>query len=551
MRFLLSLSVLLLAGAGTLPSTAQEAVSQEDAAPRTFLVELGRPGLEVEVNGTAYEADEHGTLRLELPVAPQMTLRFRSLNAAWTLDAVRTVPDESADVAVYWNLASELRPTKVTPAPSPPPPDPCRSSRSLRCRQARWTRFEEALDRQDCAAVLATIRELETGFPEMLTAGPAVAAFAQARLQCGLSAGDEAQIRRAVEQASSYRDGELWCEPAGSRLLARGFEALEELDTAADSAAAARRICGAESTVPLEWEFYFRLRSGEVERMAALAAEAPGRLRPFLEAWLDSRRGECRSEVELEASGDLPCRGLPQDFCSRQYGRILLACGNERADFATASRYLRSALPADPATWNELPGSRQLTLELAEAELLSGDAASAVRHYERLLQTGGADGAEDPALWRLYGDALVLSGEPSRAAAAYDGARRGLEAGSVDYAVVINNLCVLGAGPSEAQSDAPGLEVLESAVRELPEDEERLRVWLLHNLLSLRIRRLERESDLDAQEKLARLEELRGPFTDYQRRLAALAADGPVSFGAGSGVSLEMFDGRRFALVLP
>lgn len=579
----LALLALVLLGGAVPAGGAGPPQAEEEAAFRTFLVETGEPGLPVDVNGHEYVTDDRGTLRLTMRASAGETLRFRSRDPAWALDEVRTVPVEDPSVPVLWDLTSELRraPPERPPleerfvtespaaeeeatatAPEPPAvaPDPCRGGGSLRCRQAKWARFERAMARRDCDAALADVDELVVEYPELATAGDSVAAFAKAYLDCGLVRFDESLIRRSITVASSYRGGELWCGPE-SRLLARAFEALGDTAAAADSAAAAQESCEASATGALEWEFYFRFRRGERERCAALAEQSPRRLGLFLRAWLELARGQCAAEeVELEPSGDLPCRGLPQEFCSRQYGRLLIACGEEPEDYQAAARYLRAALPLDPAVWTDLltGEERQLVAELAEAETLAGDHAAAVDLYRRLVDNAPeTDDGQQATLWRLYGDALFSAAESDEgrrdAVSAYERARRDLAPDSVDFAIVTNNLCVLRdklAKSMDGEELARDLADLETALDDaVPADERRLRLWLKHNLLSVRIHLLERETDLDAQEKLKRLEELRLPFAEYRREVEALAAGAP---GPPSG-SLEKYEyqGRRFVIAVP
>jgi hypothetical protein len=567
-----------------IPLFALGTLAAAAAAPRTFIVELGVPGLAVDVNGTAATADAGGTLHLTVDAAAGEVLRFRSRAAAWTLDARRTVPAEDPAIPILWDLTSEVRPAPpptppTAPAPpepaaaAPPPPaadDPCRDRLSIRCRRARWAAFDDAVARRDCAAALAAAGALAADYPELLATADGAAALAAAYLDCGLGAGGErrgALLRRAIEIAAGYGEGELWCRGPQSRLLARAYEVLGEEEEAAASAAAARARCPADGDqAALEWEVYFRFRLGELERCAALAASAPRRLGLFLRAWLELARGECAAAVELEPSGDLPCTGLPQEFCSRQYGRWLLACGHGGDDYAAAARYLRAALPADPADWDDLAaggdGDRLdgALAELAEAELLSRDYAAAARHFERLLRPGETVDAEtaveEPAemdaeratLWRLYGDALMLAddGDAGRRAAlaAYETSRGGLPPLSLAVAVVTNNVCVHRA--RLGVDTGADLDALEAALEHLPEDVldiRRLRLWLTHNLLALRIRRLESDAELGAQEKLVRLQELRAPFAAYQRELEALSGE--------AHLEAIVHEGRRFALALP
>jgi tetratricopeptide (TPR) repeat protein len=550
--------------------------AQQEIPERTFLVELGEPGLAVEVNGQETVTDDHGTLRFTVRVGAGGFLRFRSADPAWTLNVVRTAPVDDPAIPVLWDLTSELH--RVEPPPEATGVDPCDGRRSLHCRQAMWSRFERALERRDCRRAIDALADLEREYPELLTGADSVTAFATAYLDCGLAADDDLMVRRAVDLLASQGEGEMWCGVAESRLLARGYEALDELATAAEGAAAARPLCAAsrhgDDRPALEWEFYFRYRLGAWERAAALAEAATGRLGLFLTAWLDLARGECGTEVEAEPSGDLPCRGLPQDFCSRQYGRILLACGTDTADFEAASTYLAAALPVDPAAWDEILAGdgRQLVLELAEAEVLAGDHAEAIRLYERLLEDvteAQADGAERAKLYRLYGDALLSSSVEDdtvvAALSAYELARRELDGDPVAFAIVMNNICVLrGRLPEPTDPDriASDLTTLEAALRDVPEEEDRLRLGLTRNLFSLRIRRLEKETGLDTPERLARLQELRGPFMEYQRELEALNEDelglpaaplGGPGGTAGDGAALERIrqGGRRFAVALP
>lgn len=539
--------------------------AQQAPPERTFLVELGEPGLTVEVNGKEAVTDDQGTLRVTVRVGAGGLLRFRSRDSEWSLNVVRTAPVDDPAIPVLWDLTSEL--SRIEP-PEAAPADPCRGARSLRCRQARWSRFQSALERRDCRNAIDALADLEKEYPELLTGADSATAFATAYLDCGLAGGDDLLIRRAVDLLASQGD-EMWCGVAESRLLARGYEALDELATAAEGAAAARPLCAAhergDGTPALEWEFYFRHRLGALERAKELADAAPGRLGLFLTAWLEVARGECRTEVEPEPSGDLPCRGLPQDFCSRQYGRILLACGTETEDFEAASTYLSAALPVDPTAWSDLLAGegRQLVLELAEAEVLAGDYDEAIRLYEQLLDdvlNTELDAAERAKLYRLYGDALLSSSaeeDTVRAAlSAYELARRELDSDPVALAIVVNNICVLRGRlpePMDTHRIASDLETLEAALSQVPEEENRLRLWLKRNLFSIRIRRLEQAADLEAQERLARLQELSGPFMEYQRELEAMSDDDfGLPSGAG-GAALERIrqGGRRFAVALP
>lgn len=557
------------------------------AIPRIILIDLGVPGVALDVDGQpAGTTDENGLLRLELDAEDGDVLHLRSADPAWELDVARMVPPaDSGASAVYWDLTTERRPRSpedvVEEAPgdvSPvdgdeavegaeplvsvaPPPDPCGDPGSLRCRQARWNRFEDALGRGDCAAALRTAQSLAADEPALLDTRDTVLRFAEAYLDCGLSATSEdrreAWLRRAAELVLGFGDGELWCEAAPSRLAAFAFDALDAPEAALDALASARDRCAPDTLPPLEWAVYFRLRRGEVEEAAALAAATPGRTGRFLAAWVANAGGDCRGpEVELEASGDLPCTGLPQELCARQYGRILLACGNEPGDFAAAARYLRASLPVDPDARRALadgPGRETLAL-LAEAEMAKREFAAAADVFEVLLRRPPEDPASAADLWRRYGDALMLGaeGEPGwRAAlAAYDRARRGLAPGSLDLALVMNNVSVLHGRLDEASGSdelARDLEALEATLGALPDEERWLRLWLRHNLFLLEIRRLEGDPTLAATEKLERLEALREPVREYQQELRSL----DITPGTGASERTIMVRGRRFALALP
>ncbi len=571
-----ALALLLAAAAGGGDLAAAEEV-------RTFVVYVGQPNVSIEINGKGIqETDADGNLRFSVDAAAGDEMRFRALSAGLQLDAVRTVPVEDPTIPILWDLSEEVR-TADRPdvtlrddaagedaaaeaaaesKEAPRPADECRGRKSLQCMQAGWTRFTERVARGHCRSALEAAHELIARYPELLSGRETVAGLAAAYLDCGLSETGkrrESRIRRALELLERYRDGELWCSTEESRALARGYEALGEIEAAAGSAARGRARCGEEQSAALEWQFYFQIKLGRIARSAELIDQAPRRLGLFLRAWIDSLPGDdaprdCRARIELDPSGDLPCAGLPQEFCSRQYGRILLRCPTTRDDFVTAARYLRASLPVDPRAWEDPDGeSRGVVVMLAEAEYFSEDFSEAARLYAHLLsRAAAADPEVHATLLRRYADSLVLA-DPSgsgldRALQTYQSVRKLLAADAVALATVINNICVLRsrlARPGNVESAAAGadLESLAAALETVPEEAQRLRLLLRISLLTLQVERVELDTSLSNREKLKRLRKLRAPFEEYQEEIK--------NFIGTSSTEIIMHKGRLFALALP
>ncbi len=560
MRTLEILALLIVLATAFASAAFAGAQVSGEAAERTFLIYVGEPGLAVEVRVTSEDdearfaavSDAGGNLRLTLPVAPGESLHIRARDTVYALDVVRIVPAEEAAVPILWDLSAALeRAPPPEPAAdekdaaledvAPPVEDPCRDHRSLLCRRQAWTRFEEAYLRRDCEAALQAYGRLVADYPELTGSGDAVAAFGEAHLECAgdtVSERRQERLRRAVELLEGFADGELWCRPRESRLLALAYEGLGNPATAAASAGRARTRCASGETAALEWEFYFRVQLAETETAAALAAAAPRRLGLFLSAWLELVRGECGTSVELEADGELPCRGLPRDFCSRRYGRILLGCGETPADQATAARYLLASLPVDPQERERLPdGGRHVLVLAAEAELMGGRYDAAARLYDEVLSDPGY--ASQTALRFRRAEALAFAGgaEADRAAFdAYEELRTARDEDAV-AAVVLNNLCVLRARLGATLADPSFREDLAALERALPglAEEPYLELLLRHSLLTLRIHLLERDTSMGAAEKLDRLKDLRGPFKAHQAELAAYGArgDGMIEVAGG------------------
>ncbi|MCP4658016.1 MAG: hypothetical protein GY856_21615 [bacterium] len=557
---------------------------------RTFVVYVGQPEVSIEINGKSIrETDADGNLRFSVEVAAGDEMHFRALSAGLQLDAVRTVPVEDPEIPILWDLSSQVRAADrpdVTlrdddagedPAAAAAAdgigdvdrlPDECRGRKSLKCMQAAWTRFTDRVARGQCRSALEAAEELIVGYPELRNGRDTVASLAAAYLDCGLAETGQrrrSRIRRSIDLLEGYREGELWCDPEESRVLARGYETLGEIEAAAQSAARAQARCGDEQSAALEWHFYFRVKLGQLERSAELADRAPRRLGLFLRAWMDSLPGgdatqDCRAQVELNPSGDLPCAGLPREFCSRQYGRILLHCGTTRDDFVTAARYLRASLPLDPRGWEDLAGeSRSFVVMLAEAEYLSENFSEAARSYEELLSRPSAAGPEPPGevevhatLLRRYADSLVLahpeSSELERALETYQSVRKLLASDAVALATVVNNICVLRSrlgrpGEVESEQARADLESLAAALEAVPEEARRLRLLLRISLLTLQVEMLELDTDLSSREKLKRLQKLRAPFEEYREEIE--------NFVGTSSTEIIKHKGRLFALALP
>jgi hypothetical protein len=293
-------------------------------------------------------------------------------------------------------------------------------------------------------------------------------------------------------------------------------------ETAAAAAAQGRSDCPEGGNVALEWEFYFRMQLGQTDAAATLAALAPRRLALFFTAWLELAGGVCGQDVELEADGELPCRGLPREFCSRQYGRILLSCGKSPADYATAARYLGASLPLDPEAGANLgeEGRRLLALT-AEAELLSGRYAEALRLYDEILRH--PESAQETGLRHHRAEALRLLRTPAseRAALAAYEDLRGEGQNDVIAAVFLNNLAVLRVRLGARLSDenlARDLKDLEALLDTLDTVDEP-NLLLRHSLLTLNLYLLEHETALSSAEKLARLQQLQAPFVVYREEL--------------------------------
>lgn len=535
----------------------------EGAEERTFLIYVGEPGLALEAAVTPKEgtdgevraagvSDAGGNLRLRLAAAPGDSLHLRARDTALALDVVRVVPAEEASVPILWDLSAALEKapppeppaaeTEATEPVEPPPPDPCRDRRSILCRRQAWARFEDAYQRHDCEAAIAACGRLVAEYPELLGSSDVVAAFGEAHLDCASDARGgprQERLRRAVELLEGYADGELWCRPRESRLLALAYDGLGDPAAAAASAGRARPRCAPEQTAALEWEFYFRVQLADTEAAATLAEMAPRRLGLFLTAWLEFVRGECVTRVELEEDGELPCRGLPREFCSRRYGRILLGCGETPADQATAARYLLASLPVDPQEREHLPdGGRHVLLLAADAERLGGRYAAAARLYDEVLSDPAYRSRRDLRFRRAEALAFANDPESDRAALeAYEDLRGDVVGQSALEAVVLNNLCVLrarlgaGLGDVKLREDLAALDAALGTLAEKTYPELLLR----HSLLTLRIHLLERDTSMSDAEKLKRLKKMRRPFEALQAELAAHGArgDGMIEVAGG------------------
>lgn len=539
-------------------------VQAGEAVERTFLIYVGEPGLALEAAVTAEDggdgevrstavSDAGGNLRLTLAAAPGDSLHLRARDTAFALDVVRVVPAEEASVPILWDLSAALEraappePPPVEaepaePAEAPPAPDPCRNRRSILCRHQAWTRFEKAYRDRDCEAAMGAYRRLVAEYPELLGSGDVVTEFGEAHLECARGEPRQERLRQAVELLEGFADGELWCRPRESRLLAMAYQGLGEPAAAAQSAGRARPHCTPEETAALEWEFYFRVQLAETEAAAALAAMAPRRLGLFLTAWLELIRGECGTRVELEEDGELPCRGLPREFCSRRYGRILLGCGETPADQATAARYLLASLPVDPQERESLPdGGRHVLMLAADAERLGGRYAAAARLYDEVLADPSYRSRTELRFRRA--ESLAFAGDPESDRAALEayeelrGSGDAREGEDALTAILLNNLCVLRARLGATLADAKlreDLAALEAALHTLGEKTD-LELLLRHSLLTLRIHLLEHDTSMSAAEKLKRLKKLRKPFETLQAELAAYDArgDGMIEVAGG------------------
>lgn len=454
-RFAVCLQLVLIVVAGL---TTRDAYGQTVTELR---LEFGKPGLEVRLDGKPVgTTNGEGRLVIRVEVEDGQVLVVEAVGPTVEARVERRILE--AGVPDTWLLDGELRPREQpeqspTPAPAPvpapasapdpappvvdPPPrqpreaeDPCADPSRFGCLQRQLRELEGDLEVGDCRAALPRLESLLLP----VDTAPHIDAIQQTAgwyLRCGVRQDEAAWLRRAVELLEAAP--RLPCQARRARQLAAAYETLAAsepqstapavLERAVEYFGDARQRCTASARVPLEWQLYFLLATGEASRALEVAAAAgpqePG-FQAFVHAWTlgftgvvtgtdeASRPQACTGAADLaEQDGPLPCRGLPQAYCREQVGLALVSCAEDRDAHLQAAAYLTPLLgdvdSGDSVT--DFEPSPRLRRLVAESWLQGEDFAAAAHHYHDLLAALEARGETPPSAdARRYGDAVLF-----------------------------------------------------------------------------------------------------------------------------------------------
>lgn len=589
--------VLLLALVPVRSAGAQEPGNAEETDPaghvdpadefveRLFVARVGAPGVRLQVSSLrgadvfVATSDDDGRLIFELRVADSDEVRFVSASDSWQLDWVAKIRNArlDPDIPLELDVGAFLQRAAPAPASSSPKqpaaprvddPLPCEGGAEIQCLLRLKRRLSEARERGDCRAALKLAQQLLDDLPEFAASDPAAVELASLHYECAHLGSiqrdppDPDQIRRELllRRAIALAAGESgagWCHPQRSRILAAAHSELRETASAAASARRARELCPAQPA-PVEWEFYFRLGLGQLDRAAEVAAEAEGDLAAFLVAWSTYAGGECPDVSRwLPAAGaaDLaephatPCTVLPESTCARALTAWILSCSNDD-QLAAYAGFLRSNLGSE-----ERGASSWRLEDLAEVEMARGRWDTAADLFGRLL--AGSDTAASSSrlgAWACRrGDALLRAGRPAGALEAFEEASRHwqgtrLSASDLDRLVVENNALVLAAevrGTVDESRSGAVSERLDELLKAATGDdaseeplEEPLRPWRLaveNNLLELRTRAEAEHAEVDPTEARAALERLAALDANYRQHVRSLFEVGGEVSGENAG----------------